>query len=120
MLPVASDNASACSTKVRALNASHSGYRPATVYYGSRVGSGCYSSESVVQAVAVFMLTRHLHDLFHLPHNMSLTEIEAATLLRNDGAPLGAMVETESGIFERKYQNTTVRLNCANLTASFE
>ena len=118
LLPVAGDNASVCSAKVRALNASHAGYRPATVYYGSRVGSGCYSSETVVQAAAVFMLTRRLHDLFHLPHNMSLTDTEARTLLRDDGAPHGAMVETAPGMFERKFQKTTVRLNCADFSAS--
>ena len=87
---------------------------------GSRVSDcHCYNSEGVEQAVAVFMLTRHLHDLFHLPHNMSLTDAEARALLRDDGAPLGPMEETTTGVFERRFEKTTVRLDCAKFSAEF-
>ena len=125
-LPVVGDSASVCSSKIRALNSSRvwpssggGSYRPATVYYGSRVGSGCYDSATVDQAAAVFMLTRHQHDLFHLPHNMSLTDAEARTLLRDDGAPLGGMLEPTTGVFERRFEKATVRLDCATFTAQF-
>ena len=126
-LPVVGDIASVCSSKLRALNLSRDwpssgggSYRPATVYYGSRVGDcGCYDSATVDQAAAVFMLTRHQHDLFHLPHNMSLTDAEARALLRDDGAPLGRMQEPTIGVFERRFEKATVRLDCANFTARF-
>jgi hypothetical protein len=123
MLPTASDTSSVCAAKVRALNASSGSggsYRPATVYYGSRVGDcRCYDSSTVEQAAAVFMLTRHEHDLFHLPHNDSLSNQEARVLLRDDGSPRGSMVETSNGKFEREYQKTTVRLDCADFSAEF-
>lgn len=90
-----------------------SSYRPATVYYGSRVSDcRCYTSADVEQAVAVFMLTRHKHDLFHLPHNMSLTDTEARVLLRSDdGAPTGPMEDKGAG-------NTSPHL-CTVATKSF-
>ena len=50
---------------------------------------------------------------------MSLSDDEAQTLLRDDGAPLGGMTETAEGMFERKFEKTTVRLACNGYTASF-
>lgn len=114
---MAADSAAQCSAKLKALNASSpavdddgNSYRPATVYYGSRVNDcQCYDSVNVDQAVAVFMLTRHQHDLFHLPHNMSLTEKEARALLRSDdGAPIGPMEDKGAGT------NCSVSLPCKN------
>ena len=60
----------------------------------------------------MFMLTRHKHDLFHLPHNMSLTDTEARVLLRSDdGAPTGPMEDKGAG-------NTSPHL-CTVATKSF-
>ena len=73
----------------------------------------------------MFMLTRHKHDLFHLPHNMSLTDTEARVLLRSDdGAPTGPMEDKGAGntsphVFERKFENAVVRLDCNSFSAEF-
>eukprot|EP01046_Picozoa_sp_COSAG06_P054097 COSAG06_NODE_9533_length_1876_cov_1.263928_1_plen_103_part_00 len=59
-----------------------------------------------------------------LTHNididMSLSDDEAQTLLRDDGAPVGGMTETAEGAFEREFEKTTVRLSCSGYTANFQ
>lgn len=71
----------------------------------------------------MFLLVRREHWLFGTPTGRGteagLPSAMAAALLRDDGAPLGMMRELDSGVFMRRYEKGTVRLDCNDYSAHF-
>lgn len=108
----------------------------AKVLYGDRNDGGehtggghgaIWNDDNVTVATSVFMLVRGHHWLFGSPtgkgplgstHN--LTASTAPALLRDDGKPLSNMTQVRPGVFQRKYEKTTVQLDCRDFTVSFK
>lgn len=117
-LPNRTDSPAQCAAKVNALAARPAGSLPVG-FASDRTGGKDYTDDNAAQLIATFMLVRREMWWFGVDqkHNsMNLTT--AALLLRDDGAPLGAM--TAAGrVFSRAYEHATVSLDCDTFTASW-
>ena len=123
-VPTAADSADKCAEKLKnmaALGATHSKYNMA-VAYGDRTSSinGAYDDDSAAGAVAAFMIMRGPHWLMAMAPT-KVMNISTARLLTSDyGRPLGNITDLGGNIFERKYENATVRLDCNTFEGTFD
>lgn len=118
LIPTRSDSPAACAAKIVALGAVNSATQPVG-YASDRTGGRGYTVDNAAQAIAAFMLARKEMWFFGvLQSNNTLATEVAAHMLRDDGAPLGAMTRT-GNTFSRPYEKATVSLNCDTFEASW-
>ena len=128
-LPTAGQSAEACSASLQGLAAKALGPKiNMTVAYGGRTGSSGYNATTMAGAVAIFLLAREKHWLFHMP--AALTPATAELVLSDFGEPEGKMhmvpavagkagTSAQSHVWRREFERATVELDCGSFTPTF-